>query len=160
MAKTRKLRKGPNNSASEGVEGTIEWGNNKSQWVIKKIGSSQRWVPYTSCELNGFKPLTVDILKTQIGVPIQVYERQMLRVWPKNLKDFDVKYTFTPTGNGTLKGNILENWLKKQEPKIKSKDIFIIEGTMKSKDIESSLQAGPDGLVSSNLMNTQAFVKI
>jgi hypothetical protein len=37
MAKTRKLRKGPNNSASEGVEGTIEWGNNKSQWVIKKI---------------------------------------------------------------------------------------------------------------------------
>lgn len=160
MAKTRKVRKGPTNSAFEGVEGTIKVGGNKELWVIKKIGKSQRWVPYSSCELNGFKPLTISLLKTHIGKPMQVYERQILDTWPSNLKDFDVKYTFTATGNGILKGNVLDNWLKKQEPKIKLNDLFIIEGTMKSKDIESSLQAGPDGLVSSNLMNTQAFVKI
>lgn len=151
MAKTRKLRKGPKNSASEGVEGTIKQGGDKQLWVIKKIASSQRWVPYHSCELNGFKPLTISILKSHIGIPIQVYERQMMYTWPNSLKDFDVKYTFTATGNDIL---------KKQESKVKSKGLFIIDGIMKSKNIESTLQAGPDGLVSSNLMNTQAFVKI
>ena len=160
MGKTRKLRKGPSNSASEGMEGTIKEGGNKELWVIKKIASSQRWVPYHSCELNGFKPLSVDFLKTHVGKPVQVYERQMSYVWPNSLKDFDVKYTFTPTGNGILKEKVIDNWLKKQSPKVKSNDLFIIEGKMVSKDIESILQAAPNGLVSSNLMNTQAFVKV
>ena len=40
--------------------------------------------------------------------------------------------------------------------------MFIIKGTMKSKDIYSTLQVSPkpSELVSTNLMNTQAFIKI
>jgi hypothetical protein len=79
--------------------------------------------------------------------------------WPNSLKDFDVKYTFTPTGNGILKEKVIDNWLKKQSPKVKSNDLFVIEGKMVSKDIESIIQAAPNGLISSNLMNTQAFIK-
>ena len=116
MAKTRKLRKGPNNSASEGQEGALKLGNDKQMWVIKKIGKSQRWVPYASSLINGLKPLTIDILRSHIGKPVTVYERQSTPFWPKSIKDFDVKYTFAASGDGYLhtkaKDTPFKGWLK------------------------------------------------
>lgn len=163
MAKTRKLRKGPNNSASEGQEGALKLGNDKQMWVIKKIGKSQRWVPYASSVINGLKPLTIDILRSHIGKPVTVYERQSTPFWPKSIKDFDVKYTFAASGDGYLhtkaKDTPFKGWLKSKSYSIKPDEVFIVEGTMVSKDIESTLQVGHTGLVASNLMVSDAFVK-
>lgn len=40
-------RKSPTASATTFPEGTIQWGNNKKRWVVKKnIKGIQRWVPY------------------------------------------------------------------------------------------------------------------
>ena len=57
---------------------------------------------------------------------------------------------------------IFNNWLKNKNYIVKENDIFIITGTMKSKDIDATLQVSPkpSELVSTNLMNTQAFIKI
>jgi hypothetical protein len=163
MAKTRKARKGPNNSASEGQEGALKLGNDKRMWVIKKIGKSQRWVPYASSVIHGLKPLTIDILEKNIGKPVTVYERQSTPFWPKSLKDFDVKYTFTASGDGYLytkkKNTEFKGWLKNKTYTIKPDEVFIVEGTMVSNDIESTLQVSHDGLVATNLMVSDAFVK-
>jgi hypothetical protein len=164
MAKTRKARKGPNNSASEGEEGALKLGNDKQMWVIKKIGNSQRWVPYVSSVINGLKPLTTDILRQHIGKPLTVYERQSVPFWPRSIKEFDVKYTFTASGDGYLhkkdKDTPFKGWLKNKSYTIKPDEVFILEGKMVSKDIDSTLQVGPSGLVSTNLMNTDAFIKV
>jgi hypothetical protein len=61
-----------------------------------------------------------------------------------------------------LNNKVFSNWLKNKTYKVKKNDIFIIKGKMKSKDIDSSIQVSPlpDELISTNLMNTDAFVKI
>jgi hypothetical protein len=87
---------------------------------------------------------------------------------PTSKRDFDIKYTFTASGDAELISNqgknvkVFPNWLKTRTPKVKSRDLFIIKGTMKSKDLESTIQVAPlpNELVSSNLMNTEAFVKV
>lgn len=155
-------RKSPTNSATLYDEGTIELGKDKLRWVVKKTSNGiKRWVPFHSTNLFGYKPLTVDYLAKNIGKPIVVYERQLSYKWPKNSKDFDVKYTFTCSGDAEKKGKIYSNWLKKRNPLVKKNDIFIIDGKMKSNDIDSSIQIGPlpTELVSTNLINTDAFVK-
>ena len=75
---------------------------------------------------------------------------------------FDVKYLFKASGDAELNNKVFSNWLKNKTYKVKKNDIFIIKGKMKSKDIDSSIQVSPlpDELISTNLMNTDAFVKI
>lgn len=161
-AKTRKVgRKAPQKSATECEEGTIEFGNNKERWVVKKTGTVKRWVPFHSASLFGYAPLTAKILAKNVK-PIIVYERSMIGRWPSSQKDFDVKYTFTPNGDAERGGKVFENWLKEKTPLVKKNDIFIIKGTMESKDISSTLQVAPlpGELVSTNLMNTEAFIKV
>ena len=69
MGKTRKVRKAPIESATSLPEGTI-----KGKWVIKKVtGGSQRWMPITSVELNGFRLFTTDYAAKHIGKPIILY---------------------------------------------------------------------------------------
>ena len=166
--KTNK-RKSPNTSATQFPEGTIEIGNDNHRWVVKKTEKGvKRWVPFYSTTLFGYTPLTAKILKKNINKPIIVYERQSHNFWPKSKKDFDVKYLFTASGDAELvtkdkKENIVfSNWLKNKKYIVKKNDIFIIKGNMKSNDIDSTIQVSPlpDELVSTNLMNTDAFVKI
>ena len=157
-----KNRKSPPGSATESPEGTVEFGNDKQRWVVKKASTGvQRWVPFANTELFGYKPLTADILRQYIGKPLVVYERSLSYMWPKGPKDFDVKYTFTASGDAELNGKQFEGWLKKKTPAVKRKDLFILGGTMKG-DLDSTLQVGikPDELISSNLMNSDAFVKV
>lgn len=116
-------------------EGTIKFSKSK-RLVYKK----SKWIPFESATLNGYKPLTAKILEKFRGKPLIVYEKQATSSWPKKRKDFDVKYTFTTSKEADLNKSI-------------------IEGVMKSHDIDSTLELGPSGLVSTNLMNTDAFVK-
>jgi len=154
----KKGRKGPQKSATECAEGTIEVGNDKQRWVVKK----NRWVPIHSTKLFGYAPLTAKILAKNIRKPISVYERQLLYTWPRKSSDFDVKYTFTATGDAEKGGKVIPNWLKTKTPAVKHNDLVIVRGTMKSNDLDSTLQVAPlpGELVSTNLMNTDAFVKV
>ena len=158
--KTRKIsktRKGPTESASEFPEGTIKIGNDKESWVIKKVsGGSQRWVPYSSTELFGYKPLTVDYLAKHIGKSITVYERGYDDTWPKNFSK-RTSYKFTPTGNALLGKKVLEGWLKTQSPQIKNDTMFFIEGV---DVLPLQVDSKNKTLVSSNLLNMEAFVKV
>jgi hypothetical protein len=171
LLKVDTTRKSPINSATLYDEGTIEFGKDRLRWVVKKtLNGIKRWMPFHSTTLFGYKPLTVDYLAKNIGKPIVVYERQLSYNWPKNSKDFDVKYTFTCSGDAEKKGKIYSDWLKKRNPLVKKNDIFIIDGILKSKDLDSAsvlaqngtIQIGPlpTELVSTNLMNTDAFVKV
>jgi len=160
--KTRKVlktRKGPSESASEFPEGTIKQGNDKQSWVIKKVsGGSQRWVPYSTTELFGYRPLTVDYLAKHIGKSITVYERGYDDTWPKNFsKRTSHIHKFTPTGNALLGKKVLEGWLKTQSPQIKNNTMFFIEG---EESLPLQIDSKNKTLVSSNLMNTEAYVKV
>jgi hypothetical protein len=88
-----------------------------------------------------FKPLTVAALK--VGRPIKVWERQAFVTPappPKSTRDFDVHYTFTPTAKphggripGTFKSANIAGW--------------------------TGLSVSRSGLVSSNLDNTEAYIR-
>jgi hypothetical protein len=98
-----------------------------------------------------------------IGIPITIYERHLSYKWPKSAKDFDVKYKFIANGDAIKDANKkYENWLKTRKPRVKKNNIFIIDGIMKSKNIVATIQVGclPEELVSTNLLNTDAFIKI
>lgn len=164
--KTRKnkggSRKSPSESATDFPEGTIKVGNNKQKWVVKKVsGGSQRWIPYESVELFGYKALTVDYLAKHIGKPVKIYEREYSDLWPTKSNSKLYVSTFTPNGNAgplTNKKRI-EGWLKTQKPFIKDRTVFTIDG---SEDGLDSLQVDSINktTVSSNMMNTEAFVKV
>ena len=164
--KTRKnkggSRKSPSESATDFPEGTIKVGNNKQKWVVKKVsGGSQRWIPYESVELFGYKALTVDYLAKHIGKPVKIYEREYSDLLPTKSNSKLYASTFTPNGNAgplTNKKRI-EGWLKTQKPSIKDRTVFTIDG---SEDGLDSLQVDSINktTVSSNMMNQEAFVKV
>ena len=159
VSKTRKVRKGPSESASYFPEGTIRLGNDKQNWVVKKVsGGVKRWVPYNTTELFGYKPLTVDYLAKHIGKTITVYEREYKDTWPKNFSKTSNPYIhkFTPTGNALLGKKVLTDWLKTQSPKIKNNSMFFIEG---KEDLPLQVDSKNKTTVSNNIMNTEAFVK-
>lgn len=132
----------PANTTRKLKEGTIKF-SKRNRLVYKK----SKWIPFESATLNGYKPLTAKILEKFRGKPLIVYEKQATSSWPQKRKDFDVKYTFTTSKEAILNKSVKEG------------EMFIIEGVMKSHDIDSTLQLAPSGLVSTNLMNTDAFVK-
>jgi len=113
-----------------------------------------------------FRRLTAKILARNIGKKVTVYEREARDFFPRSTRDFDVKYTFTPSGDGELVKNrtkhiLYPNWLRKRNYTVKKNDLFFIKGEMKSKNLNGEIQVAPlpTELVSSNLMNTEAFVK-
>jgi hypothetical protein len=140
-------------------KGAIEWGNDKRRWVAKKVGGSQRWIPFHSAAMFGYTPLTAGYLAKHIGKPVCVYERSLSEKWPRSPKDFDEKYVFTATGATESGGTVYPKWLKTQKPPVGEDDLMIVEGAIKSMDYDGMFQVGLSGLISSNLMNTDAFVK-
>ena len=158
--KTRKVRKGPTESALDFPEGTIKQGNDKQSWVVKKVsGGSQRWVSMSSVELFGYKRLTVDYLAKHIDKTITVYEREYKDTWPKTFSREPSAYIhkFTPTGNALLGKKILKDWLKTQTPQIKNNTMFFIEG---EEGLPLQVDSKNKSLVSNNVINTEAFVKV
>ena len=165
--KVKKERKSPETTATLYPEGTIEFGMDSERWVVKETKSGiKRWVPYYSTVLFGYAPLTAKILEKHINKPITVYEKQAGDVWPKSSRDFDVKYSFVASGDAELlkKSDVklFSNWLKTKTPAVKDGQYVIIKGILTSNDIEANIQVAPlpGELVSSNLMNTDAFIKV
>jgi len=160
--KTRKNRRqSPKASATLFPEGAIEFGKT-SRWVVTKTKSGvKRWTPFHSTCLFGYQPLTAKILQKYIDKPLMVYERQSLSTWPTGPNDFDIRYSFTASGDGECNGTLYSDWLKTRLPAVKKHELFIIKGEMKSKDFDVTVQVAPlpGELVSTNLMNTDAFVK-
>lgn len=113
---------------------------------------------------NRYIPLTVSYLATHLNKPIRVYERQI------GGSVFDVTYTFTASGDARMRQKdplvwkMLPNWFKTRTPTIRANTMLVLAGVITdSKELgtqESILHAGPDGKVSTNLMNTEAYVKV
>ena len=165
MGKTRKVRKAPIESATSLPEGTI-----KGKWVIKKVtGGSQRWMPVTSTELNGFRLFTTDYAAKHIGKPIILYTREYKEVWPSKTawsKPTDSTYTkltFVPNGDAIKGKTRITNWLKTKTPAIKKGDRFVLDGPLyEGKEyLADGVQVdSSDGkMLSTNLMGTEVFVK-
>lgn len=150
-------------------EGTIHRGNDGQRWVIKKAANgTPRWMPYITVEMNGFKALTTDYLAKNIGKEIEIYERGYMDTWPKQ-GDHDLqKLRWIPSGNAKYlkQNNVLENWLKTQKPEIKQGTVFMVLGDgdwYGGKEMsEMSLQVDSKNkkIVSSNVMNMEAFAKV
>ena len=113
---------------------------------------------------NRYVPLTVAYLAAHLNEPIRVYERQI------GGSVFDVTYTFTASGDARIRQKdplvwkMQLNWLKTRTPTIRANTMLVIAGVITdSKELgtqESILHAGPSGKVSTNLMNTEAFIKL
>ena len=174
VSKTRKVkakakakaRKGPTASATEFPEGTIQRGNDKHSWVVKKAGGSHRWVPYETAELFGYKRLTVDDLAKHIGKPLTIYEREYCEVWPPKGGCKIQSAVFTSTGDaGPIDREKRDvGWLKSRSPPIKPRTMYRVDGSLvyKSGIQADGLQVDSVGqkLVSSRLLNTEAFIKV
>lgn len=165
IGKTRKQRKGPSVSATTFPEGTIEKGNNGYPWVVKTTANRvQRWVPYFHAELHGFAPLTVAYLAKHIGDKITIYEREYDSIWPKTTRGMQMSH-FVPNGNAVKGKTVVEGWLRSQKPAIRDNTIFGIQGMS---DIFGGgmeltwmqVDSKNKTLVSSNVMNTEAFVRV
>lgn len=156
--KNKSSRKSPSESATTFPEGSIGEGNDKQKWVVKKVGKSQRWVPYESAELFGYRALTVSYLAKFIGKPLKVYEREYTTLWPGKSKTKLDSFTFIPSGDAgyTKNKKLIEGWLKTQKPAIKDKTSFSIDGLPFSLQVDSINKT----LVSSNIMNMETFIKI
>jgi len=166
----KKERSGPSESATLFPQGTIKKGNNGQLWVIKKIKNSniQRWIPVLNAEINGYKLLTVDYLKKNIGKTINIYEWDNSSIWPSSSSKL-FSYKFEPNGNASIrKGKtikIIPNWLKTLSPSIQNNTVFFIDGNCNlrvPKIMEQySLQVDSINkqLVSSNIINMIAYVK-
>ena len=169
-------RQSPNDSATSYPEGTIMKGNDGNRWVIKKASNGvPRWVSIESVEINGIRLLTTDILAKNIGKSITIYEREYSELFPKVLPDKAdptmTELVFIPSADAEIKKGtskkILPNWLKTQTPAVKSGDFIEIlgMGNWYNKDNELSaffmqIDSKRPQIVSSRVMNTEAFIKI
>ena len=167
---TRKQRLAPSESATLYPEGTIQKGNNKQFWVVKKTTSGiHRWVPDGSVILNGFRKLTVDFMESMIGKEIIIYLREYSDVWPSK-KSIDKRSVlrFIPNGDARVGKTTFTNWLHTRTPSIKPGQVFEIKGAGvyeydgKKEFEEMTLQVDSKNgqHVSPNLMNTEAFVQV
>jgi len=170
MAKTRKARKAPVESATSLPEGTI-----KGSWVIKKATNGvPRWMPTSSTELNGFRLFTVDHAAKHIGKPIMLFCREYKETWPsKNAwsKPSDstyMKYAFVPNGDA-LKGKTkIPGWLRSRTPAIQKGSHFYLDGALYEGAVREAnylangvpVNSGDGKVVSVDLMGTDTFVKV
>lgn len=134
-------RKSPEESATLFREGTIERGALSRMYVVKKTTQGvKRWMPYESTTLHGFRAAKIsDISKTN---PTVLYERGYMDKWPTSTRGLH-KVVFRPTGKNIKLGP--EGYLKYTgAPEF-------LGGLSVDKKTK---------LVSTNLLNVEAFIKI
>jgi hypothetical protein len=153
-------RKAPAISATVVAEGTKRGGQDGRMWVVK----ARRWLPIASVELNGYAPLTVDVLRKNIGKVLTVYEREYGEVWPKRSEKM-FSYRFRPSGDAKQGMKVRKGWLRTQMPPIPDRVLFFVdgEGTLMNPPRMEPLELQVDSLdkkrVSSNVLNMEAFVR-
>lgn len=165
---SKSLRKSPSDSATVHPIGTIMRGLDGQNWVVDKtkIGI-HRWTPQTSSTLNGMMILTTDYLSKNINKSITLYLREYINEWPKK-EDWIKKIpthetiTFKPTGNAIVGKSVINNWLKKQDTFKKGLSVEGYISFYSEKEHLSSLQVDSKNkkTVSTNLMNTEVFIKV
>ena len=154
-------RPSPSESAGLFGEGVIKRGNNGQNWVIKKASNGiQRWVPLANGpDIGGIIPLTVDYLAKHIGKQVIIYETEYVGRYPTRA-EFQGSTTFTPSGDAKVGGNkLLAGWLRKQKPTIPDRVVFSVIG-MGADNLPLQVDSINKKLVSSNIMNMQAWVKV
>ena len=164
------IRPSPSESATSLPEGTIRRGGNGARWVIVRTSKGiPRWTPTESCELNSWRALTVDYLAKNIGKPVEIYEREYMDTWPaKNVK-MGEKLKFIPSGHLQVnrKKTLSENWLATRKPAIQKGQMLLLQGLgdgygteKEMKEFSMQVDSGNGKLVSSNVMNMEAFIKV
>ena len=170
--KTRKNRKSPEESATSVPEGTM-----KDGWVVKKAGTSQRWMPKESVELNGFRLFTVDYAAKHVGKDILLFCREYKDTWPtanawsKKADSTHVVMKFVPNGlAGPMGVAKRQDWIKKRTT-IKAGTRFLLDGPLydcrnakcsSSELLADGVQVDSRGqkLISTDFLGTEVFVKI
>jgi hypothetical protein len=88
----------------------------------------------------------------------------MKYTWPTGPRDFDVRYEINPTGDVIFGGKLRPSWIETQKPRLPSKAYNNeVIGTYSSfGNYKGPIHVDPISkcLVSSNVDNTEAFVKI
>jgi len=171
--KTKKAsRPSPSESATSLPEGTIRRGGNGARWVIVRTSKGvSRWTPTESCVLNGWRVLTVDYLAKNIGKPVEIYEREYMDTWPANNEKMRDKLKFIPNGHLQIQVNrkktLAENWLATRKPPIQKGQMLLLQGLSdkygtekEMKKFSMQVDSSNGKMVSSNLMNMEAFVKV
>ena len=167
--KTRKTsRPSPSESATSLPEGSIRRGGNGARWVIVNTSKGiPRWVPLESCELNGWRLLTVDYLAKHIGKTVEIYEITYRNdFWPGKKMKMS-KSIFIPNGDAEINSKKLSGWLKKDKKQQKKGHMLSLMGlgdwygnSKEMTEFSMQVDSGNGKLVSSNIMNTEAFVKV
>jgi hypothetical protein len=169
--KTQKTsRPSPSESATSLPEGSIRRGGNGARWVIVNTSKGiPRWVPLESCELNGWRLLTVDYLAKNIGKTVEIFEREYMDTWPGKNEKMGERLRFIPNGHLQInrKKKLVENWLKNRKPSVQKGQMLSLMGlgdwygtSKEMTEFSMQVDSGNGKLVSSNVMNTEAFVKV
>jgi len=169
--KTKKaIRPSPSESATSSPEGSIRRGGNGARWIVKNASNgTPRWVPLESCELNGWRLLTVDYLAKNIGKTVEIYERGYMDTWPAKNEKMSEQLRFIPNGHLQInrKTKLVENWLKTRKPPVQKGQMLLLMGlgnwygtAKEMEEFSMQVDSGNGQIVSSNMMNMEAYVKV
>lgn len=163
----------PKDNASYYSEGTIKTNNDGYKWVNKynDITSVMEWIPFNEVQLNGYKALTIDYIRENIGKEIYIYERDSKYAkWPNMIDSNLYKLVWTPNGDAMDMSNglIINNWLIHQKPDIEDNTVFLLFGFGNGHSYESNncqfemaLQVNKKNkTLSSNIQSLDAFIHI
>lgn len=167
----------PKEHASLYSEGRIIFGIDGNKWIAKynENYNQMEWQQFHQVQLNGYRALTIDYLRENIGKEIVIYEREYKYNWPSKIDSNLYVVKWSPNGDGMSMSNgiIIRNWLITQTPKLEEDDdVFLLlgfsngngncDGDEKNELFEMALQVNSKDKksVSSNIKNLGAFVLV
>jgi hypothetical protein len=114
-------------------QGTILRGQDNNKWVAKfnSDNNIMEWHEFAKIELDGYRALTVEYIRQNIGKEICIYERESkYGKWPNAVDSYLYKLVWTPNGDAMsmVDGIIMRNWLITQNPPILDDTIFLLFG--------------------------------
>jgi hypothetical protein len=114
-------------------QGTILRGQDNNKWVAKfnSDNNTMEWHEFAKIELDGYRALTVEYIRQNIGKEICIYERESkYGKWPSAVDSYLYKLVWTPNGDAMsmVDGIIMRNWLITQNPPILDDTIFLLFG--------------------------------
>jgi len=113
--------------------------------------------------------LTVDYVAKNIGKTVEIFEREYMDTWPGKNEKMGERLRFIPNGHLQInrKKKLVENWLKTRKPSVQKGQMLLLMGlgdwygnSKEMTEFSMQVDSGNGKLVSSNIMNTEAFVKV
>jgi len=155
-------------------QSTILRGQDGNKWVAKfnVENNTMEWHEFAKVELNGYRALTVEYIRENIGKEICIFERESkYGKWPSPIDSNLYKLFWTPNGDAMsmVDGIIMRNWLITQNPPILDDTIFLVLGFGNGGDsngdiemFEMALQVNSKDKksVSSSVQRLDAFVYV